>query len=308
MKYYSDDIIDGTSLNLNEFLQMLFTKPDKIYPNNCFPTNELLDEYINTISDRSDDEVKNVINHFIVHEGSYGSDQLHLELMKKNKEYLQNIKSHHRQYLKRFLLKKPVWEGITWILDLLPSFPHEAINVIDGFFLAYCMILPDNVVFGLSNVNELIRAKFYDKEQPIKVLYDLSPLEFESVIAELFEHMGYSVELTKRSYDGGIDVIIEKDIASKKERTFIQCKKYKNTIGVKDVRELLGVVEDKKATKGILCTCSDFSRSAIKLSNNNSRIELLSGKQITRLCNEYFGSNWPIKIGNYLYKNRIIDE
>lgn len=61
------------------------------------------------------------------------------------------------------------------------------------------MILPDNVVFGLSNANELIRAKFCDKEQPIKVLYDLSPLEFESIIAELFEYMGYSVELTKKA-------------------------------------------------------------------------------------------------------------
>lgn len=106
MKYYFDDIINGTSLTLNEFLDMLFTKPEKIFPNNCFPTNELLDEYINTISDRSDDVVKNLINYFIIHEGSYGSDLVNLELMKQNKECLQNMKSNHGQYLKRFLFKK----------------------------------------------------------------------------------------------------------------------------------------------------------------------------------------------------------
>ena len=303
MKYFYEDVIDGRSIDLNEYLKILFNNPNKVFPNNCFPSNKHLDEYVMNIADRSEEEVKRLIDTFIVHEGTYDLDLLYFELMQKDPIYFQNVKKTKGQYLKRLVFGKDAWEGISWVLDLLPGYPREAINVINSFFMAYCAMLPDNVINGLLNINELIRAKFFNYEHPMEVLHNLTPSEFEALVAELFNKMGYSVELTGKSYDGGIDIIIEKSTPSQKELSLVQCKKYKKTIGVKDIRELLGVVENKKATRSIFCTCSDYTKMATHFCKSNSRIELMSGTQIIKLCNEYFGSNWPTKIDIYMYKN-----
>jgi restriction system protein len=303
MKYFVDDIIDGRSVTLKEFISILLSSNiPKIFPNNCFPTNEMFDEYIETIQIRSDDEIKEIIKRFIVQEGTYGTDGVRLQTISQNNEWLDKIRENYPLHFNRLLGKKNVWEGITWIIDLLPRHPQNAINVIDAFFAVYCQILPDNVLVGLSQVNEIIRAKYYFANHPLDVLHNLTPIEFESLIAELYNDMGYEIQLTKKSYDGGIDVIAVNKTIGKNEEVLIQCKRYSNNVGVKDIRELLGVVENYKATKGVFCTSSSYSSSAFKFAKNSNRLELLDGRNIINLCNEYFGSNWPNKIGVYMYK------
>jgi restriction system protein len=303
MKYIIDDIIDGETISLEEFLSIVLSKDyHKVFPNNCFPSNAMLDEYIDTIKQRKDNDVKKLINLFLVHEGRYGSDDQYRSILKCNPEMFKKLKEHRTQYLKRLIATPNVWEGITWILDLLPDDPRQAINVIDAFFNAYCLILPDNVLFGLSNINEIIRAKYINEDHSVDVLHNLSPYEFECLVAKIFDEMEYDVKLTKKSHDGGIDIIAEKKQKANKEIIYIQCKRYIENVGVKDLRELLGVVENFKATKGIFCTCSNFTKSAKKFCENSNRLEILNGQEIIRLCNEYFGSKWPNKVGVYLYE------
>ena len=101
--------------------------------------------------------------------------------------------------------------------------------------------------------------------------YRSNPLElqlmnrrrFEELVAELFSGFGYAVELTKRTRDGGKDIIAirrgEVDV-----RYLIECKRPDptNPIGVSTVRELLGVKEDDGATKAILATTGYFTKDA----------------------------------------------
>jgi DNA-binding CsgD family transcriptional regulator len=88
--------------------------------------------------------------------------------------------------------------------------------------------------------------------------------KFEELIAGLFDVFGYQVELTKRTRDGGVDIIAVKD-AEVKVKYLIQAKRPEpyNPIGVRWVREIMGVKEIKGATKAILATTTYFSKPAI---------------------------------------------
>jgi hypothetical protein len=87
--------------------------------------------------------------------------------------------------------------------------------------------------------------------------------KFEELVAELFGGFGYDVELTKQTRDGGRDII-----AVKREEVqvkyLIECKRPDpgGYVGVRPVRELLGVRQDEGATKAILATTAYFSKDA----------------------------------------------
>jgi hypothetical protein len=86
---------------------------------------------------------------------------------------------------------------------------------------------------------------------------------FEEFVAELFHGFGYEVELTKRTRDGGRDVIAIKD-AEAAVRYLIECKRPDpgKPLGIGAVRNLYGVLKDEQATKGILATTAFFTREA----------------------------------------------
>ncbi len=103
----------------------------------------------------------------------------------------------------------------------------------------------------------------YFLRNPAK-LYSMGSRDFEALIAEVLAGLGYEVELTQRTRDGGQDIIAigRHGIASSKY--LIECKRYaaSNTVGVEPVRSLYGVVHDAEATKGILVTTSSFTKPA----------------------------------------------
>jgi len=88
--------------------------------------------------------------------------------------------------------------------------------------------------------------------------------KFEELVAELFDGFGYEVELTKQTRDGGRDVIaVSHHVVEVKY--LIECKRPDpgGYVGVRPVRELLGVKTDEKATKAILATTAHFSPDAL---------------------------------------------
>ena len=93
-------------------------------------------------------------------------------------------------------------------------------------------------------------------------ILNMTGYEFENYISTLLINMGFEVEVTQRSNDGGIDLIAiyEKPIFSGKY--IVQCKKWATSVGQPEVRDLYGVVMDQRANKGILITTSDFTAQA----------------------------------------------
>lgn len=299
-----NEIIEGVKVtSVDEWLKILFSKDStRLLPNCCFPSEEIENEFLSTIHTRSDEEIRKVLRKFLVHNCSYGADSYTLKWLK---EYPENInKSPNKEFIRRLFTRKEPWEGITWIIDLIPHSPKEALNTLSSYFYVHCQLLPDDPLVGLSDAMEIIRTKYIEYPHPKEILLDLTALDFEILISELFKQLEYDVELTKRSYDDGIDILCNKTEKSKKETLLIQCKRYTKNIGVKDIREFYGVIMDKKATKGIFCTTSLYSKSAKDFAFLNPSIELLNYKDIIQLLNESFGSNWPNRLEQIIIPNK----
>lgn len=94
----------------------------------------------------------------------------------------------------------------------------------------------------------------------------------EEMIAEIFSGFGYNVELKKMTRDGGADIIAFGKRDGKNEKILIECKHWRNKIGVKPIRELIGVavIQGELPTGIILATTSSFTRDAKKISLNST--------------------------------------
>lgn len=114
----------------------------------------------------------------------------------------------------------------------------------------------------------------------------LSGIEFENVCQQLIEKMGFFVETTKASGDGGIDLIANNYQPILSGRYIIQCKRYSGSVGEPIIRDLYGVITSERANKGILMTTGYFTKSAISFAEGK-QIELIDGAKLNGLLIKY---------------------
>lgn len=122
----------------------------------------------------------------------------------------------------------------------------------------------------------------------LKQLCDMSPYDFETVVADLLKAMGYGESFTtKKSNDGGVDAIVNED-ALGLSKIYAQAKRYahNNLVQQKAIQDFLGSLVANDISKGIFITTSDFSKNAESLAKNKSVI-LINGDELTRLMIEY---------------------
>ena len=120
---------------------------------------------------------------------------------------------------------------------------------------------------------------------------NLSGIEFENLCQALLQKLGFKVETTKQSGDGGVDLVAYNYQAFLSGKYIVQCKRYSGGVGEPIVRDLYGVVTAERANKGILMTTGYFSMSAIKFASDKN-IELIDGEQL----------------GELLYKNDLLTD
>jgi restriction system protein len=101
------------------------------------------------------------------------------------------------------------------------------------------------------------------KQQPESV-FQLPPRQFEEVIAELLDGMGFEVEITKATRDGGKDILAYMRTGIGKFLCLVEAKKYRRDrkVGVELVRTLYGTLCDYQANSAMLVTTSSFSGDA----------------------------------------------
>lgn len=99
------------------------------------------------------------------------------------------------------------------------------------------------------------------------LIEDISWREFEELVAELLRADGYQVHLTKKTRDGGVDIIAEKNVPKIGAILSVwQAKKLKegNRVGLRTIRELADTRNQLKASKGVIVTSTFLSGDAIK--------------------------------------------
>ncbi|UUW08296.1 restriction endonuclease [Flavobacterium plurextorum] len=108
-------------------------------------------------------------------------------------------------------------------------------------------------------------VKKYFKSHPEK-MYEMNPRKFEELIAAIFKDLGYAVELTKATRDGGRDIIASISTAATNFLAYVECKRYapdrKVDVGI--IRDVAGVQYIHKPSKSIIVTTGYFTKDAIE--------------------------------------------
>lgn len=102
------------------------------------------------------------------------------------------------------------------------------------------------------------------------------PEEFEQFVAGVFQNMGYSVKITKKTRDGGRDIIATKGQPIP-FTLLIECKHWDESrkVDVSVVRELYGVQSSEQANKSIIVTSTRFTKDARKFAEKQSNMMTL---------------------------------
>lgn len=303
----------NSPMTLDTWLRLVFSPlRQKVVEDYRFPTDKLRNEYVASIQNRAEEEVIGLVRRFLIPSGFLGSDDWPMTRILetiRNGTFSPQTEWERRaaQYIHSRGKAPPAWEGITWIIDLLPSWPGEALKALDAYFLAHAQLFPDGRFNGLSDAAELIRARFIGIPESlgerVAHLKSLTPRDFEHIVERLYFLLDYETILTPTGKDGGSDVIANRREKGRSEALRIQCKRYESKVGVHHVRELLGVISAEKANKGVLVTSGTFTAGAIAFAEANPRIELISGAEFVRLFNEVDGT-WPAHIERLLLESR----
>ena len=116
-------------------------------------------------------------------------------------------------------------------------------------------------------------------------LMALDPFEFEHLVNNLFDKIGFDTKTTQSSRDGGVDVVAFDPRPILGGKVVIQAKRYKNTVGVSAVRDLYGTMINEGANKGILVTTSHYGKDAYEFSKDKP-IELIDGGGLLYLLDQ----------------------
>lgn len=152
---------------------------------------------------------------------------------------------------------------------------------------------------GFSTIEAQVKTDLLER------LRDIDPYYFEKVILILLKKMGYGdfVE-TAKSWDGGIDWIINEDKLGL-EKIYIQAKRYnENKVREKEIRNFIGAMSGD-TTKGIFVTTSTFDEAAIKKAHEaHHKIILVDGNKLVDLMHQY---GVGVQVRN-VYEVKEIDE
>jgi ankyrin repeat protein/DNA-binding Xre family transcriptional regulator len=125
-------------------------------------------------------------------------------------------------------------------------------------------------------------------------LQNMSSRQFEDFTAKLLNNLGYSVERTAYTQDGGKDIIAVKD----GYKYYVECKRYsaKTIVGRRDIQILFAAVYEENAYGGIFFNTGKFAKKAKDLAKKFN-IELLDIEKVIAMIlkafPEEFGENAP---------------
>lgn len=120
------------------------------------------------------------------------------------------------------------------------------------------------------------------------------PAFFEALVVQLLLRMGYggsradAGKVVGRSGDGGIDGVIAEDRLGL-DSIYIQAKKWDGPISAGQIRDFLGAMVTKGATKGVFLTTSRFAPAAqsAAAASPQHRIVLIDGERLAQLMIEH---------------------
>lgn len=286
--------------NFDEWYRLVKNK-ENVYPYNRIPYEEWVRDYVSNIECRDEEEVKELLR-IILRPYTRKLDIDNYEMYEKllykcnNSDNNDNIKEFIDNYTKiernlRVINGEEAWEGLTWVLQLLPYKPYKAIKALDSYLSAELMYMSDDRIIAINQCIEIIEAKFIKTNNGLEnYIMNLKPREFELLIARLYEQLNYKVEITPATRDGGKDIIARIMREDGPEVVYVECKLYKTTnLTNETVRALLGTIYKDNINRGVIF-CTGYVSG--KLRELDNRIQIWTIEEIIVLLNAHLGSDW----------------
>lgn len=269
----------------------------------CFPSDDLLGEYLDGVSERSEAEVKELLRRMLSAVTAVGDTARHdMVIRDMQDERIPQDQYDHSEWYHRLVWRQQVgmgeaWDGMSWALERIPFAPGQVLQALELYLLAQHG-LPDDRIRAFDDAMAIIRARWIGTPTSnagrIELINALSARQFEGLIASLWRGMDYEVELTPASRDGGYDLRAAKVAPDHRDVALIECKlRTSKPVGVEVIRALKGILDDEKSVRGVLVTSSRFTRGARELADGSPRLELVDGSKLLLLLNEHVGLDWP---------------
>lgn len=113
----------------------------------------------------------------------------------------------------------------------------------------------------------------------LKLIQEIEWKKFEELSTAYYLEKGIKAKATSLGADGGIDIKLYQD-ESGNATSIVQCKAWTSKqVGVKEVREFLGVMTHEKIAKGFYMTSGEYSIDA-KATATANRITLINGEML----------------------------
>lgn len=116
------------------------------------------------------------------------------------------------------------------------------------------------IVAEIPKLEHMISAICLDNRK----LYEIQPTDFEELVAEMLRKEGWEVKLTKKTRDGGYDMLGLQQIGGIEFKMIAEVKRWAQhrKIGVDIIRGFQSVILSQGVNKGIIFTSSSFTKDA----------------------------------------------
>jgi len=203
-----------------------------------------------------------------------------------------------------FLVVPGAWILVSWlsigvVTAILLGFIPSIIWIAWGFSTPE---LPDIKLTGMRKAYEDYRTdlknwRYWERKRLRSHWSKMGGIEFEREMAKLFQLVGFKVELTKATGDGGIDLILYHE----DRKIAVQCKRYNKDVGPHTIRDLWGTMHHLGYDEGCIATTAyftdgvkDFARNKpIFLINMTDILETIGDKGIDSLREKMRIENAP---------------
>ncbi|PRP71004.1 endonuclease [Chromobacterium amazonense] len=148
---------------------------------------------------------------------------------------------------------------------------------------------------NLSQIN-IIRREMSRKlisliVQDPRNLDEIEWREMERLLAEVFEGLGFEVQLTPGSKDGGKDIVLTCQVASKEHTYYVEVKHWRSRqrVGTGAISEFLNIIVNEQISGGLYLSTYGFCSNAIESLTEVQRQTLRFGTEskISALCKSY---------------------
>lgn len=170
----------------------------------------------------------------------------------------------------------------------------ERYNIEKSQYLTHIQELNDfktnkeiSFINGISEKLKKVQGRTYRTEDEWR---QMSDRDFEFEIGKVYSRLGYQTKVTKRSGDGGVDVIATKD----NETVYIQCKHYgENThLGAPELQSFWGCCSGNGINKGVMVCTSTLTKDAQAFANKlKGKLEIVGMKELMGLDKTYYQSH-----------------